>query len=162
MTTTTLAQTTAFRDALAVSESTLQNDIGVAKATLTGTTLQTALDGAYRGHHGRALAAATSNGMGVPAHREGLIALNRKLPKESFSRSDTTAFTLVGGRYAVAVVGTFGVAGLVTLVNAGSEVFASFTDNGTTVLDLKYGVYNWTVADTTGLTALIQNGSYSA
>src|SRR4051812_20370418 len=116
MTSTTLSQETAFNAAVLLSESTRQNDIGVAKATLSGSTLGTALDGADRGHHGRVVAAGTSNNMTTPGHREALLALNRKLPAENFTRSDTTTMTLVGGRYVIAVAGTFGEAGLVTLV----------------------------------------------
>lgn len=161
MTTTSLSDQVAFQASESVSLSILQNDIGVAKAAgLSSANLQTALDGAHRGHHGRVVAAARSNNMAAPGHRDALIALNAKLPSENFSESDTTAFTLVGGRYFVSVVGTFGGSGLVTLVNAGGEAFASFTANGSATLDLKYGVYNWTVTDTTGLTAVVKSGTY--
>lgn len=160
MTSTTPAQEAAFASAATLSESIRQADVGVANATLSGATLQAAIDGAHRGHHGRVVAAATLNNMNAPNHRQALLALNAKLPKENFSESDTTAFTLVGGRYVVAVTGTFGGSGLVTLVNAGGETFASFAANGTVTLDLKYGVYNFTVTDTTGLTAIVKNGVF--
>ncbi len=160
MTSTTLTQETTFNAAVALSESLLQNDVSAAKAALSGATLQTALDGAYRGHHGRVVAAAASNNMAAESHRDALLALSRKLPTENFTRSDTTTMTLAGGRYVVAVAGTFGGSGLVTLVNAGGETLASFAADGTATLDLRYGVYNFTVTDTTGLTATVKNGAY--
>jgi hypothetical protein len=161
MATTLLSDVTAFQAAEAVSASILQNDIGVAKAAgLSFAALQTALDGAHRGHHGRVAAAAKSNNMAAPAHRDALIELDCKLPKENFSRSDATTMTLVGGRYIVTVAGTFGGSGLVTMVNAGGEVFASFAANGTATVDLKYGLYSFGITDTTGLTATVKNGTY--
>ena len=159
MTTTTLAQETAFNAAVALSESVRQGDVGLAKAALVGAALQSAVDGASRGHRGRVVAAATLNNVVAPGHREALDALNRKLPAETFTRSDTTTMTLVGGRYVVAVAATFGATGL-NLVNAGGEVFASFAANGTATLDLRYGVYNWVLGDTTGLTATLKNAVY--
>src|SRR4051812_32687854 len=76
MTTTSLSQETAFNAAVALSESTRQGDIGVAKAAYSGATLQIAVDGATRGHCGRVVAAATLNNVSAPGHREALDALN--------------------------------------------------------------------------------------
>ena len=153
----TIAQQAAFDAAVALSQGMLQSHVGVAKATLTGTTLQTAIDGAYRGHHTRVVEAANAYGMNPSGSREALAVL--KLPIENVVSTDGTPFTLVGGRYFVSVSHTFEYSGFRTLVNADGEVFASFNDIGTQALDLKYGIYHWVVDDpqAPALTARVQS-----
>lgn len=154
MSTTTVAQKAAFDAAKNASEGRRQQDIGVAKATLTGADITAAIKSADRAHAARVYAAGLLNNVDANAFRQSFNW--NPPPPEAFTRTDSTTATLVGGRYIVSVVATFGGAGLVTFVNAGGDVLASFTANGQATIDVPFGVYNFTLSDTTGMTAGIR------
>jgi hypothetical protein len=157
--TTTLAQQVAFTAAAKASQSTRQDHIAAAKLLTPYPTIAVAVRSADRAHHARVAAAAAANGM--TAEPERLAVLADPAPQETFSETDTTSFTLVGGRYFVVVAGTFGEGGgTITLQDANSNIFATFTANGNATVDLRYGVYNFSVSNVTGLTASIKTGTY--
>jgi hypothetical protein len=156
---TTFAQEQAFAASVSLSEGIRQADAAAGRLNLTGANLQTALRSADRAHHARVVAAAGLNSMTAPNHHAALV--SDPAPQEAFTRSDTTAMILNGGRYIVAVAGTFGGGGgTVILADAAGNVFATFTDNGIAVVDLRYGTYAFALTNVTGLTATVKTGTY--
>ena len=116
--------------------------------------MRTALQVAERARHRRIYAAAKANNMTLSAE---LLVLEENIAPadEAFTRTDDTAFALVGGSYAVTVDGTFAEGGTVELADANDSVRLTFTEAGSAAIDLYFGTYHFVLTDVTDATLTI-------
>jgi hypothetical protein len=142
-----------------LSEMTKQADFAAAYANLTGAAQGIAIRSAERRHRAR-IFEATRAANGVSAVGELNEIIHDPQPEENVTATDATPFTLVGGRYVVSATATWG-GGTVTLQNAAGETFASFTQNDSATINVRYGSYLLAIVTASGVTVTIAKGHYS-
>lgn len=146
-----------YQDDVSVSEGLRQSDITAALANFTGDDLPKAIKSADRSHLGRVLISAHTNSQPAGLALEAWRGFARA--DENHTATDTTSFHLEGGHYLVTATATWG-GGTVTLVDSNSNVFATFTANGSATVDLRYGTYALTIDTATGVSVTVKTTPY--
>lgn len=155
--TPTFAEIQSFNDARTNAEMRRQESVAIATATLTGAAQQAAVMSATHTYWNTVLAAGTQYHVHAEAARNAL--LEKPVPQERVTATDTTPFALYGGRYVVTATATWG-GGTVALVDADSNVVATFTENAVATVNLRYGTYALTIDTATGVSVVVKTGTY--
>ncbi len=151
----------AFNAAVALAEAARQNAVAVAHASgLTPAALAAAVSSAHRTFFSRLVASGLANGIPTEPARAALA--QNLTPVELITRTDDTPFHVDGGRYLLTITGTFDddPAGVVELSSAGAGVLASFAEAGSTVVELNYGEFAFSLADVTDFSGTVATTPY--
>jgi hypothetical protein len=149
-----------LQDTITASNGTLQDDMSRAMAAYTGAELGVAIRSAERAHRGR-IFEATRAATGITATGEMNEIIRDPQRNENVAATDATPFTLVGGRYIVSATATWNDTGTVTLQDAAGETFATFTDDGSATVNLRYATYSLAIDTAIDVSVTISRGSYT-
>lgn len=137
-----------------------QGEIAAAHAaSLTAAGLVAAVASAHRSYFSKLIASGLANGVPTNGAREFLR--SNPTPLERISRTDNTAFALLGGRYLVTVAGTFAEGASVELRNAAGDVLATFADVGSATVDLCWGNFAFALTGVTNFAGTVLTAPYA-